>query len=466
MTTINPLIICGGNGTRLWPVSRVQSPKQFQQVAGQGSLTFFQSAVQRHRGDGFAAPIVVTGARHARTVLDQLEQIQCQADILCEPMGRNTGPAVLAAALRLLPRDPDALILVVPADHVIEGNINEAILAMAPAARDGRIVTFGITPRYAETGFGYITDGGEIASHPGLHGVDAFVEKPPVDRARELVDGGAAYWASGISLFTAGTIVAEYRKFDPETVAAVEQAMAAATRTSAGLMIDHASFGRAVAGATESVVFERTDRIALCPLDVSWSDVGSWTAMYGISKQNRQGNVLQGDVLALETQNSMIRSDSRLVTVVGMSDVIVIDTDDALLVARVGHCQSVKQVAEHLKAQQRVEAERHLGTVREWGSAKEMVASDHFSMSSLTINPGASVGIRPLPGAELVVTKGRVCLSGPDGPATLESGQRTVLDPAIETRVLNDSDEPVEVLHMANAAGGALDQDVSAVRYA
>lgn len=466
MTTINPLIICGGNGTRLWPVSRVQSPKQFQQIAGQGSLTFFQSAVQRHRGDGFAAPIVVTGARHARTVLDQLEQIQCQADILCEPMGRNTGPAVLAAALRLLPRDPEALILVVPADHVIEGNINEAILAMAPAARDGRIVTFGITPRYAETGFGYITDGGEIASHPGLHGVDAFVEKPPVDRARELVDGGAAYWASGISLFTASTIVAEYRKFDPETVAAVEQAMAAATRTSAGLMIDQASFGRAVAGATESIVFERTDRIALCPLDVSWSDVGSWTAMYGISKRNRQGNVLQGDVLALETQNSMIRSDSRLVTVVGMSDVIVIDTDDALLVARVGHCQSVKQVAEHLKAQQRVEAERHLGTMREWGSTKEMVASDHFSMSSLTINPGASVGIRPLPGAELVVTKGRVCLSGPDGPAILESGQRTVLDPAIETRVLNDSDEPVEVLHMANAAGGALDQDVSAVRYA
>ncbi|MSU88832.1 mannose-1-phosphate guanylyltransferase/mannose-6-phosphate isomerase [Rhodobacteraceae bacterium 2CG4] len=466
MTTITPLIICGGNGTRLWPVSRVQSPKQFQRVAGPGSASFFQSAVQRHRIDGFGRPLVVTGARHARTVSDQLQQIQCDADILCEPMGRNTGPAVLAAALHLLPRDPQALILVVPADHVIEGNLNEAVLAMAPAARDGRIVTFGITPRYAETGFGYITDGGAIEAHPGLHRVEGFVEKPPKDRAEALVAGGSAYWASGISLFTAATIVDEYRRFDAATVAAVERAMAAAVPARQGLMIDRDAFAEAVAGATESVVFERTDRIALCPLDVSWSDVGSWTAMYGISKRNRQGNVLQGDVLALETQNSMVRSDSRLVTVVGMSDVIVIDTEDALLVARVGHCQSVKQIAEHLKAQQRAEAERHLGTTREWGAVKQMVASAHFSMSSLTVNPGASVSILPLPGAELVVVNGEARLGAGGGTTVLATGERTVLDPAAAVRVTNATDAPLEVLHMANAASDAVEPDIAAARYA
>ncbi|MEM9794791.1 MAG: sugar phosphate nucleotidyltransferase, partial [Pseudomonadota bacterium] len=268
MSVIYPLVICGGNGTRLWPVSRKQSPKQFQRVGPANSLTFFQAAMQRHRVPAFGRPCVVSSIDHAGTVASQLAQIQCDAQVIHEPMGRNTGPAVLAAALQLLTQDPAALMLVVPADHVIEGDLNKTILDMAEAAKRGHIITFGITPRYAETGFGYITDGG-TTDIPGLHIVDRFVEKPPKPEAQALVDSGTAYWASGLSMFAAATIVEEYRRFDPETVLAVEQALLRAVPVATGLVLEAESFGRATSAPTESMVFEKTERIALAPLNVS-----------------------------------------------------------------------------------------------------------------------------------------------------------------------------------------------------
>ena len=359
MASIYPLIICGGNGTRLWPVSRTQSPKQFQKVGEETSLTFFQSAVERHRGPGYERPCIVSAQRHAETVAAQLAEIDCQADILLEPVGRNTGPAVLAAALSLYARNPDALMVVIPADHVIDGNLTNTIMAMAAPASAGFIITFGIKPRYAETGFGYITDGGPVIEYPGLRHVERFIEKPPSRKARLLVESEIAYWASGLSMFAARTIIEEYQKFDATSAAFVRLAVENGKPGPHGFELDPLNFGAAAASPTEVTVFEKTGRIALAPLDVDWSDVGSWTAMYGISKSNAQGNVLQGDVIAVETTNSMVRSTSRLVTVVGMKDVIVIDTPDALLVTRVGHCQDVKKVAEYLKVGNRIEAEKH-----------------------------------------------------------------------------------------------------------
>ena len=312
MTRIHPLIICGGNGTRLWPVSRTQSPKQFQKVGEETSHTFFQAAVQRHRGPGYAAPVIVSSIRHRLTVTAQLAEIDCAAQIIHEPMGRNTGPAVLAAALMLVEQDPDAIMVVVPADHVIEGDITSTIMAMVNPAKAGHIITFGIKPRYAETGFGYITDGGPVVEFPGLRVVDRFVEKPPSRKARLLVESDIAYWASGLSMFAARTIIAEYAKFDAATVEAVRLAVSKGYLAADGLELDASHFAATFAAPTESMVFEKTDRIALAPLDVDWSDVGSWTAMYGISKSNPQGNVLQGDVIAVETTNCMVRSTSRL----------------------------------------------------------------------------------------------------------------------------------------------------------
>lgn len=451
MTGIYPLIICGGNGTRLWPVSRTQSPKQFQKVGDVNSATFFQSAVERHRGPGYEAPCIVSAARHRATIAEQLAEIGCAAQVIHEPMGRNTGPAVLAAAMVLQAQNPDAVMLVVPADHVIEGDLNSTIMAMHQSALAGFIITFGIKPRYAETGFGYITDGGPMIEHPGLRMVERFVEKPPTRKARLLVESDIAYWASGISMFAARTIIEEYEKFDAATVAAVRRAVAEGRQAPDGLELNAEHFGTAFAGPTESVVFEKTRRIALAPLDVDWSDVGSWTAMYGISKSDTQGNVLQGDVIAVETTNSMVRSTSRLVTVVGLKDVIVIDTPDALLVTRVGHCQSVKKVAEYLKGGNRVEAERHVpvaapAPVRGFNGMTTLFRNDTVEMASARVMAGTTLELDPTARREILVARGSLIVATITANTTLVAGQRLDLPGAMPAVLVNTGDVEAEVL--------------------
>lgn len=459
MTRIYPLIICGGNGTRLWPVSRTQSPKQFQKVGDSDSLTFFQSAVERHRGPGYQAPVIISSIRHRETIVSQLAEIGCtDAQVIHEPTGRNTGPAVLAAAYRLVARDPEALMVVVPADHVIEGDLNRTIMGMADAAKAGHIITFGIKPRYAETGFGYITDGGPMVGYPGLHQVERFVEKPPSRKARLLVESDIAYWASGISMFSAATIIEEYQKFDAASAAAVKFAVEKGRMAIDGLELHPEFFAAATPGPTESIVFEKTRKIALAPLDVDWSDVGSWTAMYGISKSNPQGNVLQGDVVAVETTNSMVRSSSRLVTLVGMKDVIVIDTPDALLVTRVGHCQSVKKVAEFLKSGNRVEAEKHQtakarDVATPYGGMAPLFMSDHLEMVSITIQPGQSIVLDAVDNREIMTSRGDIIVSTLKSSAPLSAGQRMDLETVLPSMLVNAAQSEAEVILITMLGG-------------
>lgn len=459
MTKIYPLIICGGNGTRLWPISRTQSPKQFQKVGDADSKTFFQDTVERHVGENFADPVIITSVRHRRTVHQQLEEIGVNAQVILEPMGRNTGPAVLAAAMKLAETDPEALLLVLPADHVIKGDMNTTISAMRQAALDGYIITFGIKPRYAETGFGYIVDSGPIVSHPGLHSVERFVEKPPTRKARLLVESDIAYWASGISMFSASTILEEYSKYDPETVTAVRKSVDLAEQREEGLMLNAIRFSEAKSEPTESAVFEKTDRIALSPLDIDWSDVGSWSAMYGISDVNHQGNVLHGDVIAVESANSMVRSDgNRLVTLVGMKDVIVIDTPDALLVTQVGHCQSVKKVATFLKEEKRLEAERHVGKEQEDGLTR-MVSSDNVELSTASISPGKSLDLVSAKGREIIVVRGQVTLGEGEEVQTYQQGERFVLNEAEAVVLNNKTGKAAELLFLNVQAPVAPDAD-------
>ena len=391
-------------------------------------------------------------------VAEQLAGINCKATVIHEPMGRNTGPAVLAAAIALYARDVDAVMVVVPADHVIQGDLTTTILAMVGPALAGQIVTFGIKPRYAETGFGYITDGGPVIDHPGLRKVERFVEKPPTRKARLLVESDIAYWASGLSMFAARTIIEEYQRFDPATVAAVMQAVSKGVMADDGLELNAEYFVQAKSGPTESIVFEKTDRISLAPLNVDWSDVGSWTAMYGISKANPQGNVLQGDVIAVETTNSMVRSTSRLVTVVGMKDVIVIDTPDALLVTRVGHCQDVKKVAEHLKGGNRPEAERHMPLAkveaRSYGTMTPLFMTDGIELVSARVAPGGTLDLPAGISREVLVGRGEVVVTSAVKPVALGEGMRAALAANEAAVVVNTGLDEAEILllilHMAD----------------
>lgn len=446
MDDIRPIILCGGTGTRLWPMSRTQSPKQFQPVAGPGSPTFFQATIQRHRCKGFGKPVVVTAVQNYRTILQQLKEIQCEATVICEPMARNTGPAVLAAAMMLAQETPDALMLILPSDHVIVGNLNTPIFEMRSAASDGRLVAFGIKPNYPETGYGYISDGGSFDSYPGLHRVAQFVEKPPLAQAAALVSSGLAYWASGISLYSAETIIKEFKRFDAPSHRAVANAIQKGEWTGECLILDPDSFRKATNEPTERVIFEKAESVAMAPLDVEWSDVGCWTSMHAIGHANEDGNVLSGDVISINSKNTYVRSEDRLVAVVGLSDVIVVDTPDAVLVAARGKCQDVKAVVETLKEETRREAVRHLTREHEWGQSQHVMSSSDHDMSLLRINPGAAISVDPLPGRQIIAGRAGLVIFDGLSRRVLGKGERVMLDVLDQTKLTNTSTDRIDVI--------------------
>ncbi|MEO6299948.1 MAG: sugar phosphate nucleotidyltransferase [Paracoccaceae bacterium] len=392
--SIYPLVLCGGMGSRLWPMSRVEQPKQFQPVSGKGSLTYFQTTLQRHRNGMFHAPIVVTSAGQTQLVNRQMRDLQLQGRVIAEPMGRNTGPAVLAAALSVIDEDPNAQLLVLPSDHIIKGDLNATVFGMQPAAENGRIVLFGIPPAYPETGYGYIIDGGEYRNYAGLHRVEQFIEKPPFDLAKSLISGGFSYWASGISLFRADVIIEEFHHFDPHTFQTVSAAVKGGADHAGSWLLEESSFVKATSEPTERLVFEKSSAVALAPArDIQWDDVGAWNAVQSISNRNEHGNVLNGDVIALDTHNSLVQSDSRLVAVIGLHDIIVVDTPDALLVMNRDQSQSVKQIVDHLKDLNRQEVQSHRLREMHWGQVESLSKDEGYDMRMLVVSPGATVRV-------------------------------------------------------------------------
>lgn len=392
MSEIYPVVLCGGVGSRLWPLSRSNSPKQFQQVDPTDKKSFFQATVDRHRGERFHSPVVSVNSRYLKTVVQQLDELKIEASVIAEPVSRNTGPAVLASAFHLHERDPDAVMVVLPSDHVIKGDFNEVLLRMLPAARDGRIALFGIEPAYPETGYGYIVDGGSHPEHDDVRVVSHFVEKPPLDQARALIDGANAYWASGISLFRAEVIIEEYAKIDPQTYGAVKTAYAKSRRDTTHLTLCAENFSRANSGPTEGVIFEKTDQAVLAPTYVDWNDVGAWNAFHTISEKDGDGNVLHGDVLCVDTENSYIRgSHSKLIATVGVSDLVVVDTDDAMLITTRDNCQKVKSVIASLEQQGRQELVDHTVQRTAWGQVIRLESGKAYQLNMLKLDPQAAV---------------------------------------------------------------------------
>lgn len=459
MNALYPVILCGGVGTRLWPLSRARQPKQFQPISEEGSTTFFQTTVQRHGSDLFNDPIVCVAHDHLDTVKRQLRDVQRNARIIAEPVARNTGPAVLAAALELTRTSPDAIMLVCPSDHVITGDLNRRVRDCREAADDGLILTFGITPRYNETGYGYIVDGGEYENYRGVHRAEKFIEKPNAAVAQSLIESGAAYWASGISMFRADVIIDEYRRHDPVTFGAVSASLAASRELEGGtIALDSVGFGSAESLPTERAVFEKSRHVALAPADVEWDDVGAWAAFHAIGKKNGAGNVTSGDVLMVNSSNSYVRGGDRLVAVVGMDDVVVVDTRDALLVTTRDKSQEVKRVVEQLQSMQRPEVVDHISGTTDWGRQGELASGSGYTLRHLTVNAGATLPIER--GGEMrrlmVVANGSGMLQIGGRHRAVKAGATFEIGVEQAATLANDGTGPMQVIEVACHVDGPL----------
>ena len=348
---IVPVIMCGGAGTRLWPISRESRPKQFVPLVGSGS-TFQQVLARISDPDLFARPIVITHSDFRFVVAEQLRESGVEADIVLEPMRRNSGPAVAVSALLAAKRDHQALVLVLAADHVISkpDQFREACRSAAMAAAEGRIVTFGIEPTYPATNYGYIRPG-EKLNGASVRGVEAFVEKPDAETAANYV-AEHYLWNSGNFLFHAATMLGEIERFEPAIAEAAKAAVHGLERDLDFLRLAPDCFARAPKKSIDYAVMERTTRAAVIPADLGWSDVGSWSSVWDVLAHDAAGNATDGPVVMLDSRNSLVRSEeSVLTTVVGLDDVVVITTADAVLVASRAKAEQVKALVEQLKAQ-------------------------------------------------------------------------------------------------------------------
>ena len=345
MSAIVPVILSGGSGTRLWPMSRPERPKQL--LALTARETMLQLTAARAHGDAFAAPIVVANAAHADEVEAQLAGVGAAPQaLILEPAGRNTAPAIALAAIAA---DPQAPLLVMPSDHVIADReaFHQAIHAALPLVEEGWLVTFGITPDAPETGYGYIKVGEPIA--PGVHRVDRFVEKPKRDVAEAMLAAGDHAWNGGIFLFRADMFLQALGSFVPEILGATQEAMADATREGTRIYPQPDAFAASPSDSIDYAVMEKASRVAVVPVAMGWSDVGSWDALHAISEGDTGGNVLDGDVVALDTRNCLVRSDGARVAMVGVEDLIVVASGDDILILPRGRSQDVKLLLEAMK---------------------------------------------------------------------------------------------------------------------
>ncbi|WP_336269494.1 mannose-1-phosphate guanylyltransferase/mannose-6-phosphate isomerase [Vreelandella arctica] len=394
-SSITPVILSGGSGSRLWPMSRAGYPKQFLSLAGNDSM--LQATVKRVRGEAFSAPLLVCNEEHRFIVAEQLRNIDCTAkDIILEPIGRNTAPAVAVAALRLAEENPNTLMLVMPSDHVIQDEtaFSNAVNRAAQAANEGALVTFGITPSAPETGYGYIKYAGQWQRHEGVHSVAQFVEKPDHATAQAYVEDGHYLWNSGIFLFTAKAYLNELEGSNPEMVQAAKQALANNETDLNFLRLEKEAFSASPSDSIDYAVMEKTAHAAVVPVEMGWSDLGAWSALWEIQPKDENGNATQGDVMLHDTRNSYVHADHKLVAVAGLENVIVVATDDAVLVADRNNAQDVKQLVEQLKAQGRDEHSLHTTVHRPWGCYQGIDLGERYQVKRITVQPGEKLSLQ------------------------------------------------------------------------
>lgn len=392
-----PLILCGGSGTRLWPMSRGGYPKQY--LALSGSQTLVQQTALRLQGiDGVTAPLLITNHEQRFLLAEQLREINVKPrSIILEPVGRNTAPAVAVASILAQREDPNALIFVLPSDHVILEDKNFRSLAQqaAQTALNDRLVTFGITPTSAHTGYGYIKRGSPLAHGENCFEVEEFVEKPSAAKANEFLSGGEHYWNSGMFMFKASVFLQELARLQPLMLEQAQRAVDKSVCDLDFLRLDEAAFEGCPANSIDYAVMEHTPYAAVIAApDLGWSDIGSWSALADIAVADEQGNTLIGDVIAEQTSNSYIRAEHRMVATIGITDVIVVETADAVLVAHKNCSQDVKKIVERLNLSSRTESMTHRKVFRPWGSYEGIDQGARFQVKRIEVKPGASLSLQ------------------------------------------------------------------------
>ena len=462
MTKLQPVLLSGGSGTRLWPLSREAYPKQFLPLAGED--TMLQATWRRVEAIADAPPIVVANEEHRFLVAEQLRLIGAPTPaILLEPAGRNTAPAIAAAALQATAAGDDPLLLVLPSDHVVrDGDAFRAAVRQAmPVAEQGALVTFGIVPTAPETGFGYIQAAdGDAAT---VRRVLRFVEKPDAATAQGYLDAGGYYWNSGMFLFRASRYLEELGRLRPDILDAARAAFAQARHDGDFVRLDREAFAACPSESIDYAVMEQTDAAMVLAIDIGWSDVGSWSALWDVAERDADGNAWLGDVIAVDSRNSYAHA-RRLVALVGVDDLVVVETDDAVLVAHKDRVQQVKDVVARLKRDQRSQAALHREVHRPWGSYDSVDVGDGFQVKRIKVKPGATLSLQSHTrrAEHWVIVRGTARVTRNNDVFELHANQSTYIPIGAKHRLENPGTQVLELIEVQS--GDYLGED-DIVRY-
>ncbi|HCC82655.1 MULTISPECIES: mannose-1-phosphate guanylyltransferase/mannose-6-phosphate isomerase [unclassified Methylophaga] len=447
-----PVILSGGSGSRLWPLSRKNKPKQFLTLFGDSSM--FQSTLTRLNGlESLEAPLIVCNNEHRFMVAEQLQEIGLEANgIILEPCARNTAPAIALAALKAMENGEDPLLLILAADHLISdvAVFHKAIQQAQILAEQDKLVTFGIQPQSAHTGYGYIE--AEEKSKPSS--VKRFIEKPDLATAESYLSAGNFFWNSGMFLFKASAYIKELARFSPEMLSSCKQSLEKAVIDLDFVRVDPELFEQSPSDSIDYAVMEKTDKAMVVPLDAGWSDVGSWSSLWEAFTRDADQNVLIGDVLVENVHNAYIHSENRLVTVLGLDDVIVVETHDAVMVAHKDQAQKVKTIVEELTRQNRKEVITHRKCYRPWGNYDSVDMGDRFQVKRILVNPGASLSLQMHyhRAEHWVVVSGTAEVTRDDEVMLLGENESTFIPLGSVHRLRNPGRVPLEIIEVQSGA--------------
>jgi mannose-1-phosphate guanylyltransferase / mannose-6-phosphate isomerase len=455
MPEIQPIILSGGAGSRLWPLSRSLFPKQLLALTGERSL--IQDTVLRVQAGTFARPLIICNVEHRFLIAEQMREVEISPQaIVLEPVGRNTAPAACIAALMVAENDPGAVMLLMPADHIVRNTTAflQAVESAVAAARQKHLVTFGLTPDSPETGYGYIRRGAAVSGLGTCFAVDRFVEKPDEPTAAAYVASGEYCWNSGMFAFEAGIFLAELERLEPELLMHCREALAKGKKDLDFFRLDGSAFAKAKSISVDYAVMERTDKAVIVPVEMGWSDVGSWESLWNVTTRDELGNAIKGDILHSAARNCYLRSEGPLVAAVGVEDLIVVATQDAVLVTHKRTSQDVKRIVEQLELSGRELHTTHRKVYRPWGSYEGIDHGDKFQVKHIIVNPGAKLSLQMhyKRAEHWVLVSGSAQVTCGDKVFPLKENESTYIPLGATHRLENIGDKPLHLIEVQSGS--------------